>query len=227
VAGRRRLSWDEYASTWAGLHGGFDPRRASPSVSGWLRMAYRVGGLLGRLRVAPGAVTLAGLLLAFGVPVLAGRDRTGPLLAAVLVLLGAVADSVDGAVAVVTGRNSRLGYIYDSLADRIAEACWLTGFWLVGAPGPLVAALGGVTWLHEQLRIRAISAGMTQISAVTIGERPTRVLVALIGLLLAGMSGLIEPDLAAGTMTVVAAVWGLLAFFGLGQMFSAVRAALR
>ncbi len=141
-------------------------------------------------------------------------------------LLASVADSVDGAVAVATGRTTRLGYVYDSLADRIGEAAWLVAFWLVGAPGALVAAGGALSWLHEYVRARAVAAGMREIGAVTVGERPTRVCVAVAGLLLAGLSGLVEVDLAAGTITMATAVWVLLAAFGLGQLLSAVRRAL-
>jgi hypothetical protein len=57
----------------------------------------------------------------------------------VLVLLSAVADTVDGAVAVIAGRATRLGQVDDSLADRLGEACWLVALWLVGAPGWLDA----------------------------------------------------------------------------------------
>jgi hypothetical protein len=99
-------------------------------------------------------------------------------------------------------------------------------FWLVGAPGALVAAGGALSWLHEYVRARAVAAGMREIGAVTVGERPTRVCVAVAGLLLAGLSGLIEVDLAAGTITMATAVWVLLAAFGLGQLLSAVRRAL-
>ena len=61
---------------------------------------------------------------------------------------------------------------------------------------------------------------------MTVGERPTRVSVALAGLLVAGLAGLIEPDLAAGTITMATAVWVLLAGFGLGQLLSSIRRAL-
>ncbi|MEU6203661.1 CDP-alcohol phosphatidyltransferase family protein [Micromonospora musae] len=221
-----QLNWDEYATAWARLHGGFDPRKAAPVVQGWLRFAYHVGYVLGRMRVGPTAVTVAGVLLCVCVPVFAVRPVDGPFLAALFVLLAGVADSVDGAVAVVTGRTTRLGYVYDSVADRIGEAAWLVAFWLVGAPGALAAAAGALSWLHEYVRARAVSAGMREIGAVTVGERPTRVLVALGGLLVAGLAGLIEPDLAAGTITMATAVWVLLAGFGLGQLLAAVRRAL-
>ncbi|MFI6231822.1 CDP-alcohol phosphatidyltransferase family protein [Micromonospora echinospora] len=220
------LRWDDYATAWARLHGGFDPRAAAPVVRGWLRFAYHVGYLLGRLRVTPTAVTAAGVLLCFCVPLFAVRPSDGPFLAALFVLLAAVADSVDGAVAVVTGRSTRLGYVYDSLADRLGEIAWLLAFWLVGAPGALVVAGGALSWLHEYVRARAVAAGMREIGAVTVGERPTRVSVALVGLLVAGLAGLVRPELAAGTITLATAVWVLLAGFGLGQLLSAVRRAL-
>ncbi|WP_446210679.1 CDP-alcohol phosphatidyltransferase family protein [Micromonospora sp. IBSANI012] len=221
-----QLKWDDYATAWARLHGGFDPRAAAPVVRAWLRFAYHVGYILGRLRITPTAVTVAGVLLCLCVPLFSVRSVDGPILGALFVLLASVADSVDGAVAVTTNRTTRLGYVYDSLADRLGEIAWLAAFWLVGAPGALVVAGGALSWLHEYVRARAVAAGMRDIGAVTVGERPTRVCVALVGLLLAGLTGLIDPDLAAGTITMAAAVWVLLAGFGLGQLLSTVRRAL-
>ncbi|MEU1603355.1 CDP-alcohol phosphatidyltransferase family protein [Micromonospora matsumotoense] len=221
-----QLKWDEYATAWARLHGGFDPRVAAPVVRAWLRFAYHVGYVLGRLRVTPTAVTVAGVLLCLCVPLFSVRSVQGPIVGALFVLLASVADSVDGAVAVATGRTTRLGYVYDSVADRLGEIAWLAAFWLVGAPGALVVAAGALSWLHEYVRARAVAAGMREIGAVTVGERPTRVCVALVGLLLAGLTGLIDLDLAAGTITMATAVWVLLAGFGLGQLLSTVRRAL-
>jgi phosphatidylglycerophosphate synthase len=210
--------WDGYAAAWARLHGGFDPRRAGPAARCWLRMAYAIGAALARVGVPPAAVTLAGLVLSVSVPLLADR----PALAAVFVLFSAVADSVDGAVAVVAGRATRLGYLYDSLADRVGEGCWLAALWLIGAPGPLVVAAGALSWLHEYVRARVVAVGVREIGVVTVGERPTRVSVAFVGLLLAGGSGAIQSDLPAGTVTVVAAVWLLLALVGLLQLLATI-----
>ncbi|GAA4462293.1 CDP-alcohol phosphatidyltransferase family protein [Phytohabitans houttuyneae] len=221
--GRDRLSWDEYAVAWARLHGGFDPRKAGPMVRGWLRVAYVIGSGLARIGISPGGVTFAGLVLCVSVPVLAGR----PALAAVFVLLAAMADSADGATAVVSGRATRLGYLYDSVADRLGEAAWLMAFWLVGAPGILVVTAGGLSWLHEYVRARVAAAGMRDIGVVTVGERPTRVSIAFVGLLLAGAVELVQADLPAGTITVVTAVWVLLALVGLLQLLAAFHRAMR
>jgi phosphatidylglycerophosphate synthase len=221
--GKGRLSWDEYAVGWARLHGGFDPRKAGPLVRGWLRVSYVIGSGFARAGIPPAGVTFGGLVLCVCVPLLADR----PALAAVFVLLAAMADSADGATAVVSGRATRLGYLYDSLADRLGEAAWLVAFWLVGAPGILVVTAGGLSWLHEYVRARVTAAGMRDIGVVTVGERPTRVSVAFVGLLLAGAVELVQSDLPAGTITVVTAVWVLLALVGLLQLLAAFHRALR
>jgi phosphatidylglycerophosphate synthase len=224
--------WDGYAERWSALHGGYDPRAAPPLVRGWLRVAYRIARVLAGLRLRPSAVTFAGVVLAAAVPAVVRWGPAGGLAAAGLVLLGAFADTTDGALALVSGRESRLGRVYDSVADRLSEAAWLLGLLLLGAPGWLAAGCLAVTWLHEYVRARATVAGMAEIGAVTVGERPTRVLLALFGLAFAGAAGLAAPDpeapdLAAGTATVAVAAWTALGTVGLAQLAVAVRRTLR
>lgn len=223
------MSWDDYAVTWSGLHGGFDPRTASLVVRGWVLGAYRIGSLLGRKRVAPLTVTVAGLLLCAAVPVLIGvaGGPAGLAAGALLVLLAAAADGLDGAVAVVSGRVTRAGYVYDSVADRVGEAAWLAAFWLAGVPAWLVVAAGAGSWLHEYLRARATNAGMTEIGTVTVGERPTRVAVAVTGLLLAPVAALVATTWTTLVLTTAAAIWLLLQVIGLAQLIAAVHRALR
>ncbi|WIM98095.1 CDP-alcohol phosphatidyltransferase family protein [Actinoplanes oblitus] len=208
------MTWDDYATAWSGLHGGFDPRRASPIVRGWVRTAYRIGSWLSGHRVSPMTVTTFGLLLCLAVPFAA---LASPLLAALLVLLAAVADGLDGAVAVVSGRVTKTGFVYDSVADRLGEASWLAAFWLLGAPGWLVVVAGAASWLHEYLRARATAAGMSEIGAVTVAERPTRALVAGLGLV---------PLAVLDLPWLPPALWAALQFAGLVQLSAAVRRAL-
>lgn len=214
------MTFQEYAAAWARLHGGFDPAAASPVVRGWVRLAYRGGSLLGRLRVRPGAVTSAGLVLCLLVPLAA---RGSLLLAGLIVLLAGFADGLDGAVAVVTGTATRIGSVYDSVADRLGEAAWLLAFWVAGAPAWLVVAGGGMSWLHEYVRARATASGMAEIGAVTVGERPTRVSVAISGLIVGGAAGLVHAGWDAAVVSVAAAAWLALAVIGLGQLAVAVR----
>lgn len=220
----RVADWNGYAEQWSALHGGYDPRTASPVVRGWLWIAYRVARALASRRVRPSAVTSAGVVVACAVPAVVSNGASWGPVGALLVLLGAVADSADGALAVVAGQETRLGRVYDSVADRVSEAAWLVALFLVGAPGWLAAACLGVTWLHEYVRARATVAGMTGLGAVTVGERPTRVLLALFGLLAVGAAA--AADRAAQTATVAVAVWTALALAGLLHLSVAVHRAL-
>jgi CDP-diacylglycerol--glycerol-3-phosphate 3-phosphatidyltransferase len=221
------LTWEEYARAWSALHGGFDPVSASPVVRGWIRLAYRGGVLLGRAGASPTAVTLAGLVLCLAVPFAAAPGPAGLIAGAVLVLAAGFADAFDGAVAVVTGRASRAGFVVDSVADRLGEAAWLAAFWVGGAPGWLVVAGGALSWLHEYVRARATAAGMPDIGAVTLGERPTRVSVAISGLLVGGLAGLVLPGWDTTVLTIAAAAWLGLGAIGIVQLAAAVRRALR
>jgi CDP-diacylglycerol--glycerol-3-phosphate 3-phosphatidyltransferase len=219
--------WDGYAARWAALHGGYDPRQASPAVRGWLWIAYRSARVLAAPGIPPSAVTAAGVLFAAAVPAVAAPGGPWPLVCAALVLLGALADTADGALALVSDRETRLGRVYDSVADRLTEAAWLAGFWVLGAPGWLVTLAGAVAWLHEYVRARATTAGMADLGAVTLGERPTRVLLVLFGYAFAGLAGLASAELIAGTVTVATAILALLGGLGLVQLAAAVRRALR
>jgi phosphatidylglycerophosphate synthase len=217
------VTWEEYAAAWSRLHGGFDPTGASPLVRGWVRLAYRGGSLLGRLRIGPTAVTAAGLVLCVAVPFAALLGPGGLLLGGLIVLLASFADGLDGAVAVVTDRVSKIGYVYDSFADRIGEAAWLAAFWVAGVPGWLVVAAGAVSWLHEYGRARATAGGMREIGAVTVGERPTRVSAAISGLVVGGAAGLVHESWGRTVLIVAAAAWLALAVIGLAQLAVAVR----
>jgi phosphatidylglycerophosphate synthase len=192
-------------------------------IERWLRASYRTGRALARLRVRPSIVTTVGMVANLAVPVLAVRHAYWPLVAAGLVLLSAVADSVDGAVAVVTGRVTRLGYVYDAVADRIGEAAWVVALWLIGVPGWLAVLVGGLAWLHEYLRAKATAAGMAEIGVVTLNERPGRLILVMLALVLAGVAGVLAPDLPSGAVTIVAAIAALFGVIGLVQLIGAVQ----
>jgi CDP-diacylglycerol--glycerol-3-phosphate 3-phosphatidyltransferase len=146
--------------------------------------------------------------------------------AAAAVLLAGLLDSLDGAVALLTGRATPSGSVLDSVADRLGEVAWLIAFWVAGVPAGLLVPAGAVSWLHEYVRARAAVAGMAEIGVVTVGERPTRVAVAAAGLVVAGAVGLLRPGWAGGVLTAAAAAWLVLGLVGAVQLATAVRRAL-
>ncbi|WP_432829467.1 CDP-alcohol phosphatidyltransferase family protein [Dactylosporangium sp. CA-092794] len=220
MPGSEPLDWDGYCTRWSASHGGYDPRSASAPARAWLRLCHRLGTALARSGVQnPNAMTTAGLVISAGVPFTAATIPPGPLVAAILVLLSAVADTLDGVLALVTGRATRLGQVYDATADRLSEAAWLTAFALLGAPLWLATTAGAVMWLHEYVRARATLAGLPDIGTVTIAERPTRILLVIFGLLATQL------DHRAATPTLAVAL--AVSLLGLGQLARAVHQTLR
>ena len=164
---------DAYLQLWSQLHGGYDPRSAR-SARVWLGIVYRCTLPLARLRVAPGAVTLLGALVAAALLAPAAGGGAWPLLAAFLLLANGLLDGVDGCLALLTGRATRWGYVLDSAADRISDGLLVVALWLAGAPAAVCLAAGGIAALQEYVRARAGDAGFSDIGVVTVAERPTR-----------------------------------------------------
>ena len=220
------VTWEQYAADWSGLHGGVDLAKVRPGVRRWLWFGFVLARSLHRVRVPAGAVTALGLLSSVTVIVVVTHGSGGILLAALLVFVATLADSVDGALAVLSGHTTRLGYVYDAVVDRIGEACWLIAFWRIGAAGHIVVAAGALAWLHEYVRSRGNAAGMTEITAVTVGERPTRVMLTIGGLVLAGFAESFNPRIAAGIAAIATAAWIVLGLIGIAQLLAAVHRAL-
>ncbi|HEX2072915.1 MAG TPA: CDP-alcohol phosphatidyltransferase family protein [Geodermatophilus sp.] len=212
------LTRDEYLAAWSSWHGGTDPA-AHRLVRGWLSAAYALARPLAGL--PPLAATAVGLLVAAAAVVPAVLGGPWLVLAGVLVGCSGLLDSLDGALAIATGRASRRGYVLDSMADRLTEAAYAAALWAAGAPGWLAAAFGALCWLPDYLRARAGQAGVDETGALSVWERPTRVI--LTGLTLGGAGVVPVPGL---VVTAGTAAGVLLGAVGVAQLGLAVRRAL-
>jgi CDP-diacylglycerol--glycerol-3-phosphate 3-phosphatidyltransferase len=221
------VNWDQYAVAWAHRHGGYDQRRATAPVRGWLRAGYGLARLLAALRVRPATVTVLGLVLAAAVPFAAARGAAGGLVAAGLVLASNLASTSGRALGVLTGAGAPRAAIGQALADRLGEVGWLVGFWVLGVPGLPVLACGLLSGLYEYARVHALAAGMSVVAVQTAADRPMRVAVAVVGLLLAVIAGFVGGQLVAGMLTVSIMVWLLFTVLGLSQLHGALRRSLR
>jgi CDP-diacylglycerol--glycerol-3-phosphate 3-phosphatidyltransferase len=192
-----------------------------------LRAGYLTGRSLAAIRVRPGAVTLVGVLLSAAAAFAAAGDGWWLFVAAAAVLASALADTADGALAVITSRTTRLGGFYDSLADRVSEALWLLALWVAGVPGVLVTACGAMAWLHEYARARSAAVGIGDVGVVTAAERPGRVIVVFFAFVVGGGLSFLSVRFAAGSMTVVLAIWPVLGLLGTARLLGAIRAAAR
>jgi phosphatidylglycerophosphate synthase len=207
------LSRDEYLAAWSRWHGGTPTDR--PLVRGWLTVAWMLARPLAG--VPPVAATVLGSLVALSAvgPAAAG----GPWLiaAGILVGLSGLLDSLDGALAIGTGRASRRGFVLDSVVDRLTEAAYAGALWVAGAPGWLAAAFGALCWLPDYLRARAGQAGVAETGALSVWERPTR--IAMTGMTLGGagvVAGAGGADLVVTAGAAVGAMLGAVAVVQLG-----------
>jgi phosphatidylglycerophosphate synthase len=182
-------TFEAYQAGWREVHLlGEEAQPGGRLAAAYLRLPYAAGAPLARAGVDPDLVTLAALWLAL----VAGWTATlGPGWAAaagVLTLLAGVADSVDGAVAVMQERASAFGFVWDSTADRLADLAVIAGPVALVAtnadPGWRAAAVAtgtaaaGTALLLEYVRARAQAGQVAAAwSLATPGERPTRVIV--------------------------------------------------
>ncbi len=222
-------SLDDYFDRWSQLHGDVDPR-ASWLIRGWLGVAYRCAKPLTALGLSPNGVTVIGVLVAALVPVLAwlgsNSSSSAWLWAALVVtVLSGLLDNLDGAVAVITGRTSRAGYVLDSVADRVSDVALLAALWVIGAPGPLVAGAVLIGFVQEYARARSTAAGVSEVGVVSISERPTRIVIVAVFL---GLSAWAPYGIAASSWATYGA-WlaAAVALIGLVQVTVALARRLR
>lgn len=203
---------------WSALHRGVE---LDPVSRVWLRLVQGIAA--GPVaRVPPDVISVAGVLVtAAALPVAAAGGRW-PLLATVLVVVAGVLDGLDGAVALRTGRARPLGAVVDAMADRVADLLLIGLLVVLGAPPRWCAAAGAILLLHEYLRTRAQVAGMPGAGAVTVAERPTRVVIAAVAALGSGALPAGTPVTGWNWATVCVVGWVVVGVVGLVHLAVAV-----
>lgn len=172
-------------------------------------ITHPIARVLEKLGLHPNTVTLLGLLLNIGTGAVIASGRL--VLGGVFVLLASAVDSLDGALARVSGAKSRFGAFLDSTLDRISEGALLFGLlaWLLrqGATTEIylvfLILLGSV--MVSYTRARAEGVGYT--CKVGILTRLERVVLLGAGLIF----GWVRPTLIIMAIftwfTVVQRVW--------------------
>lgn len=155
------------------------------------RIADPIASLVARTGATPDLITAAGLLcnVAAGGALALGRFATG----SGLILAGGALDLLDGAVARATGKSSLFGSVFDSTADRYAEAANLFGllaYYVARGdrvePVLLFAAMAGsIQTSYVKARVEVVGMKLNE-GAFTRAER---VLLLAAALLLASRTG--------------------------------------
>ena len=145
-----------------------------------------LGKAVGRLGVSPNALSILAALVSVVAALLYLRGNA--LLGAVVLVISAFLDMLDGAVARATGAASRFGAVLDHVLDRYVEYLLVIGIvvgglatWFWG----LFALIGML--LASYSRAAAESVGGLKNCTVGIAERQEKLLLILAGSALAGV----------------------------------------
>ncbi len=160
------MTRQEFFERWSTLH--LDAQ-VTGIVKGWLSISYVIARGLSALRITPNVLTLLGLLSAVAL-----LYFPYSILGLIFLALSLIFDGVDGSVAIVSGKESKLGAALDSIADRITEALWFFALYQWGIAPEICLALFALALTQEYARARMASLGFHQIGVVTIAERPVR-----------------------------------------------------
>jgi len=159
-------------------------------------LAEPIASVFGRIGLTPNHLTVIGFLVACVAAVVAAAG--GWLVAGLLVLLGAVFDLFDGALARATGTSSRFGAFMDSTFDRWGEGVVYVGIvWGCLAAdfrfgAVLAAAAMTSAFMVSYTRAKSESLGFTPGSGMaSVGLAPREVRIALLaaGLIGTGIAG--------------------------------------
>ncbi|NQY57156.1 MAG: CDP-alcohol phosphatidyltransferase family protein [Ilumatobacteraceae bacterium] len=149
------------------------------------RVVRPVGDSIKKTGITPDHLTIMGLLVGIGAAVAigAGALRLGLL----LVILAALPDLLDGAVAKASGTSSPRGAFFDSTIDRVTDALLLGGIaWYLASTESahmaiLPFAILSVSTLISYMRAKAESLGIEAKGGLM--ERAERIVAICVGLL--------------------------------------------
>ncbi len=145
-----------------------------------------IGAALRKTGISPDVLTVIGMLTGIAAAVAVGSGRL--LLGLVLVILAALPDLLDGAVAKATDTSSQRGAFFDSTVDRVTDTFLLGGIaWYFatddqfsGQLAMLPFAIAGVSSLISYQRAKAESLGIDAKGGLM--ERAERIIAICVGL---------------------------------------------
>lgn len=148
------------------------------------RAVKPIGALLRKTRLTPDHLTIVGLLVGIAAAVAIGFGRLWLGLA--LVILAALPDLLDGALAKASGTSSQRGAFFDSTVDRVTDSLLLGGigwhFALTEDPRIVLLpfAVASISSVISYQRAKAESLGIEAKGGLM--ERAERIIAILVGL---------------------------------------------
>ena len=204
----------EYLEKWSHLHGFQENTEVAGIARAYLSFNYYLAQPAVFLRFAPNLVTLIAPLFA-----IAAIYSEQNLLTAFLVLASLMTDGLDGAVAIIRGKTSRIGSVWDGVIDRITELLWIGALYHAGISPSLLLAIWALVATQEYGRAKFNHVAGKTLGVVTVCERPVR------GLLVA--FGFLGEIFQSQSLEVVSLVWLILQGIAIAQFIVMTRRQLR
>jgi archaetidylinositol phosphate synthase len=142
---------------------------------------------LARIGLTPNQVTIIGFLFtALGATFIIEKVLYA---GALLIIAGGLFDALDGALARLKGTLSAFGGVLDSVVDRYSDGLIIASVWYALGIPFLVGSLAFVgSLLTSYTRARLEAAGTGSIASIGLLERPERLILLVLAILLPALS---------------------------------------
>ncbi len=146
------------------------------------RVTTPIGHGLARLGLTPNTLTTLGLVLTAVGAGFVVLDQ--PIIGGVILVVGGLMDTFDGAVARATASSTPFGGFYDSVVDRLSDGIILaaTAFWLRDMPRQLSLTLVALVAAQVISYVRARAESIDLDCSIGIMERAERAILLMVGL---------------------------------------------
>jgi len=127
-----------------------------------------IGEVLAKLLPHPNVYTLGGLALAWLTPISSYFGHH--FLAIIIIIISSIIDALDGAVARVTGKVTRMGEFLDSVSDRLSDTAYFLALAFAGINSSIVILSLGLSISISYVRAKGELVGV-KMRGVGIMER--------------------------------------------------------
>jgi len=149
------------------------------------KILYPIAKKLASIGLSPNTITVIGLL--FSILYLASMYVEKLELAVFFILASGVMDALDGAVAKVTGKTTKLGAFLDSTIDRIEDSIFILGLSFLKFESLLIYVFLALSLMISYMRARGESLGL-KLEGIGVMERSERIIAVFLIVIVSSFS---------------------------------------
>jgi len=138
------------------------------------KITYPIARKIAALNISPNTITVVGFVISTTYLPLIAYGK--PLLALFVIALSGSMDILDGAVAKITGKTSKLGSFLDSTLDRIEDIIFIFGLRFLKIDELLIYSFLALSLMISYMRAKGESLGL-KVEGRGIVERAERIIL--------------------------------------------------